>query len=128
MLLSDGFNSCSFQTTEDLDQQLIRLTDCFGGGSIEVSPELEPINGLLYELPQTGLRVNAPLDATKISPGEPVTEQPAPQVSVLQTLTPATTEATTEKTVSPVVEFIKKNPLIVGGAAVAILFMLSRKK
>lgn len=118
-------NTCLADIREDLDQQLIRLSSCQGGGSsLLSSPELDQ-KEILYELPQTALPVVAPLDATNIEPGVVVTEQPAPWlVSALDTETaPLPEEGKT--TVS---EFVKKNPLLVGGLAVVALYLLSKKK
>jgi len=123
MNTAEIFNTCVADVREDLDQQLIRLSDCQGGDSFLSAPELD--KPLLYELPKTALPVVAPLDATKISPGVVVTDQPAPWLaSSLNTDEP--TEPTEPK--KTVAEFVKNNPLLVGGLALGAIYILSKRK
>jgi hypothetical protein len=116
-------DSCIEGYRDSLDQQLLRLTSCSGDGGGFASPIRTDIeNSSLYELPQ-GLPVNAPLDATKIEPGIPTTEQPAPApVPVVQTT------AVNTVTQSGVMQWVKDNPMIAGGAALVLLYFLTRKK
>jgi len=117
--------TCLADVREDLDQQLIRLSSCQGGGaSLLTSPELEPAKDILYELPKTALPVIAPLDSTAIEPGVVVTEQPAPWLA--SSLTDPAPLPEDQKTT--VTEFVKKNPLLIGGLALGVLYLLSKKK
>jgi hypothetical protein len=113
-------HECSMEAKTDLDQQLMRLTNCQGaGGSSGLSfPTMSPVEeSVFYELPKSEIPVNAALDATKISPGSPVTEDPAPEQS---SVSPA------QK--SKFLEFVEKNPLISGAALLAIFFLMNKKR
>jgi len=114
MLAADIFsNGAELQVMTDLDQTLLRLSNTAGASVFE------PV---LYELPQTGTPVNAPLDATKLEPGEPITEQPAP---VQESVNYATEQPAEE---NKVVEWVKKNPLAAAGIVVGAYLLLKNRK
>ena len=118
---ADIFRDCALSVRDNLDQTLIRLSNCENAGSAMSMPTTDLQEGILYELPQTGLRVNAPLDATKTDPGTPVTVQPAPeQVPVIKTVKDGED--------NKIVSFAKKNPAVVAGVALVGLYLLSRKR
>lgn len=62
---------------ESIDQQVARLTECSSGGpGITVPFDVTPD---MYDLPvNDNTPINAPIDATPMTPGEPVTMNPAP--------------------------------------------------
>lgn len=118
-------NNCTLTAREDIDSLVYRLMGCdSGGGGLQtLSPvQYDPVDTPIYELPK-GLPVNAPVDATLIEPGVPITNDPAPATT--QTAAVTTTQATSE---TGPMAFIKENPLVVAGAAAIVLYFLTRKK
>lgn len=114
MLISESYNpGCEISVNNDLDQTLLRITNCAAGGGSVFDP-------IAYELPQ-GLPVNAPLDATKIQPGEPVTLQPAPAEQVIET-------AAADPAKKTWLDWAKENKLLIGGALVAAYLIYKNKK
>lgn len=113
------FHDCIMEARQDLDQQLLRLSNCQGvGGSSIDFPVNSPVSeSVFYELPKSEIPVNAPLDASKIAPGSPITEDPAPEQS---------SALPGEK--NKFLEFIEKNPLISGAALIAIFFLMTKKR
>lgn len=109
---------CIMDIQETPDQQLLRLYGCGGD-----DPFLQ--REVLYQLPQTALPVNAPLDATAIEPGKPITLDPAP-ATTMQTAT--TTVAETTTTTGGAAEWVKKNPLLVGAGVLLVAMLLSKKR
>lgn len=121
-------DNCVLEVKESIDQQLTRLSNCDsgGGGNVSVlSPTLydAPVTtSAYYELPK-GLPVNAPIDATKLEPGAPITTDPAPATTPVMTTT-----TTTEPVKKSLVDWIKENPLIAAGGGIALIYLLTRRE
>lgn len=113
---------CQVSVREGLDQQLLRLTNCEGTGSMLTPIQYETTKQVYYELPK-GSPVNAPIDATVLEPGSTLTPNPAPAVSI-----------TNENILPPAngdkgfAGWIKQNPLVAAGAAAVVVYLVTRKK
>lgn len=115
---------CFAEVREDLDQQLMRVLNCGGGGNVLVPIKYDTKDPTLYELPKTTYPVNAPLDSTNTEPGVRPTVQPAPgQVPVV-----TKTEEPAATTKSGVMKWVEDNPLVAGGGLLLLLFALSKRK
>ena len=66
MSLAERFRECSLSVRDDLDQTLLSLSNCQQSGSDLSIQEYDLKQHILYELPQTGKAVVAPLDSSKI--------------------------------------------------------------
>lgn len=117
-------DNCLLEVRESMDQQLMRLTECGSGGGSVISPIVYETTAkpVLYEMPQ-GLPVNAPIDATKLEPGTPITNDPAPATTAA-----TTTVTTTEPVKKGIMDWVKENPLVAAGGGIVLLYLLTRKK